>query len=185
MPSQTEDFRAVFRHHPAGVVLVTATVDDRPVGLVLSSLASLAVDPLAVSYSLSKKTGRPGALLRASTCLVHFLSGEQADIAREFASPHGRHFTADQGWATAPTGEPLLTDAPAVFRVRPAGTVEVGPATLVAAEVLDVRASPAVLSGDLPHLLYVDRTFCSRPRATGAADEPAPGDTDRPGLNPA
>lgn len=172
MASQSEDFRTVFRHHPAGVVLVTATVDGHPVGLVLSSLSSLAVDPMAVSYSLAKHSGRAGELLRAETCLVHFLGEGQVDIAREFADRDGRHFTDDQHWTTAPTGEPLLTDAPAVLRIRTVGTVEVGPATLVAAEVLDVTATPEMLAGALPRLFYVNRTFYLRPGDATATDVP-------------
>jgi len=64
---QVAEFRTVFRHHPAGVVLITATVDGEPVGLILSSLSSLAIDPMAVSFSLAKSTGRAGAILRAET----------------------------------------------------------------------------------------------------------------------
>lgn len=175
MVSQSEqaaDFRTVFRHHPAGVVLLTATVDGKPVGLILSSLASLAVDPLAVSYSLAKSTGRAGDLLQAETCLVHFLGADQLDIAREFAARDGRHFTDDQGWTTAPTGEPKLSDAPAVLRVRPVGSVSVGPATLVAAEVLEVTATPDMLAGTLPRLFYVDRTFYLRPGHTPGSPTP-------------
>lgn len=163
MASQSEDFRTVFRHHPTGVVLVTATVDGEPVGLLLSSLASLAVEPLAVSFSLAKSTGRAGQLLRADTCLVHFLSADQLETARQFAAHDGAHFTPEQGWTTTATGEPLLPDAPAVLRIRPVGSVPVGPATLIAAEVLDVTASPEILDGSLPRLLYVNRTFYSRP----------------------
>ncbi|WP_297008315.1 flavin reductase family protein [uncultured Corynebacterium sp.] len=170
--TRAADFRTVFRHHPAGVVLITATVDGEPVGLIVSSLASLAVDPLAVSFSLAKPTGRPGRILRAETCLVHFLGPDQVDIAREFAAGDGQHFTGDQGWVTAPTGEPLLPGAPAVLRIRPVGRVTVGPATLVAAEVLEVTASPEMLDGTLPRLFYVDRTFHLRP--SGAPGSPAP-----------
>lgn len=166
MTSQREDFRTVFRHHPTGVVLLTATVDERPVGLIASSLASLSIDPLAVSFSLSKRTGRPGALLRAESILVHFLSEGQTETARQFADLDGNHFTDDQGWTTAPTGEPLLIGAPAVLRVHPVGSVEVGPATLVAAEVDEVTASPEMLDGTLPRLFHVNRTFHLQPSTT-------------------
>lgn len=159
MASMSEDFRTVFRQHPAGVVLLTATVDGEPVGLVVSSLASLSIDPLAVSFSLTKRTGRPGRILAAQSCLVHFLGEEQISLVEEFVSPDGQHFTGDQGWSTANTGEPLLASAPAVFRVRTVGTVDVGPSTLVAAEVLGVTASPEMLAGSLPRLFYVNRSF--------------------------
>ncbi|WP_291474220.1 flavin reductase family protein [Corynebacterium sp.] len=172
---QVDDFRTVFRHHPAGVVLITATVEDQPVGLILSSLSSLAIDPMAVSFSLAKSTGRPGQILKAESCLVHFLGPDEVDIAREFAAWDGRHFTDEQGWTTAPTGEPLLAGAPAVLRIRPVGTVPVGPATLVAAEVVEVTASPEMLAGALPRLFYVDRTFYLRPSGTPEPSAPDEG----------
>jgi flavin reductase (DIM6/NTAB) family NADH-FMN oxidoreductase RutF len=166
MASQSDNFRTVFRHHPAGVVLITATVDGEPVGLVVSSLASLAIDPLAVSFSLAKHSGRPGKLLRADSYLIHFLDEKIVDTAQEFAATDGRHFTPEQRWTTAETGEPLLASAPAVFRARTAGTVEVGDATLVAAEVLSVTASPEMLAGTLPRVFYVNHTFRVQPAET-------------------
>lgn len=165
MASQSETFRTVFRHHPAGVVLITATVDDEPVGLVVSSLSSLAVDPLGVSFSLAKHSGRPGKMLRADSYLIHFLSEDQVDTAREFAATDGRHFTPEQGWTTASTGEPLLPSAPAVFRARTVETVPFGDATLVAAEVLSASATPGMLAGELPRVFYVNRAFQVRPAA--------------------
>lgn len=60
MSATTEDFRAAFRTHPAGVALITATVDGEPAGLTLSSLTSLSLDPMAVAFSFSRTTGSAG-----------------------------------------------------------------------------------------------------------------------------
>lgn len=136
--SNAARFRTAFRRHPTGVALITAHVDGRDVGLTVSSVASLSVDPLAVAFSLSKQGGSAGAILDAQSYLIHFLSEEQADVAYEFARNDGRRFTDAQRWASSPTGEPLLQDALAVMRAHTLETVRVGDSTLVAAEVTEV-----------------------------------------------
>lgn len=86
---QQAQFRDVFRGHPAGVTLISATVDGRPVGLTASSVSSLSLDPLSVSFSFMKDTGSAGELLRADSVLIHFLTQDQADVAATFAAPSG------------------------------------------------------------------------------------------------
>ncbi|KAB3520977.1 flavin reductase [Corynebacterium sp. zg254] len=135
-------FRDVFRGHPAGVALITATVDNQPVGITLSSVASLSLDPLSISFSFMKRTGSAGKLLRADSLLVHFLSDEHADIAQSFARSQDDRFSPPQGWDTAPTGEPLLPGCRAVLRVKIIDTAVAGDSTLCAAEVLNVWHDP-------------------------------------------
>ena len=131
-------FRDVFRGHPAGVTLITATVDGEPVGLTASSVSSLSLGPLSISFSLMKRTGSAGKLLRSSSMLVHFLNDAQSPIAHSFATSGADRFAESQGWMTAETGEPLLPNSRAVMRARISDTAQAGESTLVAAEVLDV-----------------------------------------------
>lgn len=131
-------FRTAFRRHPTGVALITANVDGQDIGLTVSSIASLSVEPLAVAFSLSKSGGSAGAVLQAESYLIHFLSEQQADVAYEFSRYDGRRFTGDQRWGVWPTGEPVLQDALAVMRAHTLETVRVGEATLVAARVSEV-----------------------------------------------
>lgn len=132
-------FRDSFRGHPAGVTLITATVDDEPVGIVLSSVSSLSLDPLSISFSFMKRTGSAEKLLRAESLMVHFLSDCHADLAALFARSSAERFSPDQGWLRAPTGEPLLPNCRAVMRVKIADTAQAGESTLCAAEVLDIQ----------------------------------------------
>lgn len=134
-------FRDVFRGHPAGVTLITATVDGEPVGLTASSVSSLSLAPLSISFSLMKRTGSAGKLLQSSSMLVHFLSDAQSPIAHSFATSGADRFAESQGWVTAETGEPLLPNSRAVIRARISDTAQAGEATLVAAEVLNVSAT--------------------------------------------
>ncbi|HIW96020.1 MAG TPA: flavin reductase family protein [Candidatus Corynebacterium gallistercoris] len=154
-------FRDVFRGHPAGIALITATVDGEPVGLTASSVSSLSLDPLSISFSLMKRDGSAGQLLRADSMLVHFLTDSQAEVAASFSKsrndrPAGEKFYPDQGWTTAETGEPLLPGSRAVLRVVPLDVAQAGQATLIAAEVTDV-----LTTSDEPALLFQGHKFFS------------------------
>lgn len=140
--SHQAKFRDAFRDHPAGVAIITATVDDEPVGVTVSSLASLSLEPLAVSFSLMKSTGSAGKLLRADSLLIHLLTAGQADVAASFAGSGAPKFAPEQGWETTSHGEPLLPSARTIFRARIAGRLPSGDATLVAANIVDVYDHP-------------------------------------------
>ncbi|MBT2518991.1 flavin reductase family protein [Streptomyces sp. ISL-90] len=152
--ARAESFKAAFRAQPAGVALVTAATESGPVGLTASSVASVAVDPPALSFSVTRATGSAGRLLAADTMIVHFLADHHVDLARAFARSGEPRFTTEQGFARLETGEPLLSDAPAALRCRPLHIVPVGSSSLVIAEVLDVRIGPPSSP-----LLYHDRRF--------------------------
>lgn len=149
-------FRAAFRDHPAAVALIAATTPNGPVGLTASSVASVAVDPPALSFSVTRATGSAGALLRADSFVVHLLADHHAAIATAFATSGAERFTPEQGWTALPTGEPLLTDARVALRCRPTATIQVGSSTLVVAEVIQAITGP-----DAPALFYHDRKYRS------------------------
>ena len=163
MSELTAKFRDAFRAHPAGVALITAHVDGRPVGMTVSSLASLTLEPLSVSFSLSQLSGSAGGLAKASSFLIHLLSTEHAALADTFARKGTKRFTPEQGWDYLATGEPYLPSAPAALRARPLQVIEVGAARLIAAEVTNVLPGPA---GEA--LLYHDRRFLGIARAETA-----------------
>ena len=85
MSADPDLFKAAFRGHPAGVALITARTADGPSGLTASSVASLSVDPPALSFSVTRATGSAGAILSADSYVVHLLAGQHAALARAFA----------------------------------------------------------------------------------------------------
>lgn len=146
-------FKAAFRGYPTGVAVITATGPDGPAGLTASSVASVSLAPPALSFSVMDS---PSArvLVTAPSFVVHLLGSAHLGIARDFATPGAPRFTAEQGWITLPTGEPLLPGVPAALRCTPVQLVAVGASTVVVAGVADVVAGPS--SGPL---LYHERTF--------------------------
>lgn len=154
MSQLSDDFRTAFRHHPAGVALVTATLDGLPYGLTISSLASLSIDPVAVSFSLAKESGAAGAVLAAPSFIIHMLAEEHEDLANNFARPGAPRFTSDQNFQFLPTGEPYFSDAPIAFRSTIHSSISVGGSRLIAAEVHEIlRGSPQ------QHLLHQNRQY--------------------------
>lgn len=95
-----EGFKAAFREHPAGIALITASTPEGPVGLTASSVASVGLDPVALTFSVTRATGSAGALLSADTILVHLLDARHVEIAKQFSFTGGERFTPEQGWET-------------------------------------------------------------------------------------
>ncbi|MFK4790769.1 flavin reductase family protein [Microbacterium sp. ZW T5_56] len=151
------EFKAAFREHPAGIALITADSSAGPVGLTASSVASVAVDPAALVFSVTRTTGSAGLILSAGSFLVHLLDARHAGIAAEFAVSGGERFTPEQGWATLPTGEPHLTTARVALRCRSLQQVPVGSSMLVVSEVIDIHVASAA-DATMP-LVYHDRAF--------------------------
>ena len=149
-----DQFKGVFRHHPAGVSLVSATAPDGPVGLTLSSVASVSAEPAVLVFSVTKATGSAGGILAAPSMVVHFLAVGQEGIADAFARSGQPRFTPEQGWQTLPTGEPYLPAARAALRCTVRETLSVGGSALVLADVLDVLPGR---QGE--PLLYHDRRY--------------------------
>ncbi|WEK61835.1 MAG: flavin reductase family protein [Candidatus Microbacterium colombiense] len=154
-PSEVgEGLKAAFRTHPAGVAIITASTPEGPVGLTASSVASVAVDPAAIVFSVTRATGSAGAILSAGSFVVHLIDDEHSALAQNFAVSGADRFTPEQGWSTLPTGEPHLDTARAALRCRALQTVPVGTSTVVIAEVLEVIAGPQGRP-----VVYFDRRF--------------------------
>lgn len=152
--SVADGFKTAFREHPAGVALITASTADGPVGLTASSVASVGLDPVALTFSVTRATGSAGGLLSADTFLVHLLDARHVAIAGEFAVTGGERFTPEQGWQTLATGEPHLPGVRAALRCRALQVTPVGASSAVIAEVLEV------ISGEPgAPLVYIDRAF--------------------------
>ncbi|BCY08329.1 flavin reductase family protein [Actinoplanes sp. L3-i22] len=148
-----ERMKGAFRQYPTGVAVITGAGPDGPVGLTASSVASVGVDPPALSFSVMG-TYSARILLAAPSFVVHLLGIRHAGLAGHFARSGGERFTPDQGWSTLPTGEPILLDAVAALRAEPLHLVPVGDSTLVVATVVEVFHGPA----DRP-LIHHSRKF--------------------------
>lgn len=156
LPSESvgQLFRAAFRTHPAGVAIVTATCPEGAVGLTASSVASVAVDPPTLAFSVTG--GRSAShIAAAQTIVVHLVGVDQVELVRTFADPSAPRFTDSMDWEVLPTGEPLLREADWALRCEIIHRAPLGGSVLLAARVLEIRSNP---SGSAP-LVYHNREF--------------------------
>jgi flavin reductase (DIM6/NTAB) family NADH-FMN oxidoreductase RutF len=151
-----DDFRALMRHHPTGVALITADPGDGPVALTATSLVSLSAEPPLVAFSLSGLSSATPSLRRASTFVIHLLAEEEIGLARLGATSGVDRFADSSAWARLETGEPYFVQPTVRMRARRANSLSAGTSLLVVAHVLD--AVVAVPPERKP-LVYLGRTW--------------------------
>jgi flavin reductase (DIM6/NTAB) family NADH-FMN oxidoreductase RutF len=123
-------FRAAFRDHPAGVVVITLDTGTGPVGFTASSLASLSAEPPLVSFGINTRSSSWPHLRDAETAVVHFLSADDEPLARTFATSGIDRFSG-VAWERLATGEPLLSHANRWLRIRLQHRIPAGDSRLV------------------------------------------------------
>lgn len=161
-----DDYRQVFRRHPAGVCVVTVDAGSGPVGFTATSLSSLSLEPPLVSFAIDATASSWPAVRDATTLVLNLLGVEQEDDARRFATSGIDRFASPTRWARLPTGEPVLQRAPVQLRCQVFERLSIGDHHIVVALALE-----AIRSGDAHDpLLYVDGTF----RGLPAVDAPRP-----------
>lgn len=149
-----ELFKAAFRAHPAGVAIVTAAGPEGAVGLTASSVASVAVEPATLAFSVTG--GRSASVIAAAqTIVVHLVGADQLELVRAFADPSAPRFTEAMDWELLPTGEPLLREADWALRCEIIHRAPLGGSVLLAARVVEIRSTS---SGSGP-LVYHNREF--------------------------
>jgi len=73
------------RRYPVGVAVATVEVDGTRIGLTLSSLVSVALEPPLVGISVWRQAAFHELLREAGGFAVSLLAGDQIEVARHFA----------------------------------------------------------------------------------------------------
>ncbi len=157
MPIESEDFRNVLRHFPAGVTAVTVKAGDQQHGLTVSAFASVSPTPPLILVCIDHR-GRAHELFERSDAVfaVNILREGQEDVSNRFAFSDEDRFAVGN-WITAKTGAPIYADALAwldctVYSRHTAGTHTI--------YIGEVQAS-SVVSPDNPPLVYWNRSYRS------------------------
>ena len=112
-----DEYKAVFRGHPAGVAVVALEHGDRLVGFTATSVISVSAAPPLLAFSLASTSSSWPAVSTARTLTVSFLADRQDDVSARFATSGIDRF-ADGGWSRLPTGEPVIDGALSWVRGR-------------------------------------------------------------------
>lgn len=163
----TDRFTTAFRHHAAGVAVVTFRAPaepgagradgDGPVlwGFTATSVASVSADPPMLCFSLDRSSSCSAPLARARTVAVSLLGDDQADAAAQFATRGADRF-AGGGWTSLPTGEAVVVGARAWLRGTVTERVAAGRSTLALVLVTGTEHGSAAGRGPL---VYHDRRY--------------------------
>jgi flavin reductase (DIM6/NTAB) family NADH-FMN oxidoreductase RutF len=155
MPSG-EDLRAVMRFVPHNVGVLSIDHDGNRMGVTISSLVSLSLEPPLVGISVGKQASLY-ELLRAAGCFsVSLLGDGQEELARRFAAGRPPIIHWD-GVATRPGRfAPLIEGALAWIEAETRAEHDAGDHTFFVADVASVERGPAESA-----LMYRDRSYHS------------------------
>jgi flavin reductase (DIM6/NTAB) family NADH-FMN oxidoreductase RutF len=153
-----EAFKLAFRHHPAGVAVITADCGEGPVALTISSLISVSTNPPTIAFSLSEASSNARSILLAETVVVHFVRRRDMQLARLCATSGVERFGSSLNWGRLATGEPFYPEVEPWFRAVVRGRLAVPGACVVTAELLEVSGlSNESLENEV--LIYSNRTW--------------------------
>lgn len=151
-----DELREAMRRFAAGIAVLTLVHEDRPLGLTVGSLTSLALEPPLVGVAIGHHSPLHTPLHESGRFALSLLTGAQADVAQHFARGgipplalwHGVRIRDDVA------GEPLLDDALAWLHCDVAAEHVAGDHTVVVGAVRSVE-----LGRKAPALLYVDGSY--------------------------
>ena len=146
-------FKSIFRHHPAGVTVVTFAHGGTRYGFTATSVISVSADPPVLTFSIDSSSSSWPALAEAETLVVNFLAAAQVEVSARFAT-RGIDRFAEGGWSVLPTGEPVLEGSPSWVRGRIVQRTAIGRSFLVSILALEAHESEHTSP-----LVYHDRTY--------------------------
>ncbi|WP_426320930.1 flavin reductase family protein [Microbacterium sp. E-13] len=155
-----DEFRGLFRGHPAGVAVITADTGEGPVALTATSVASVSAEPPLLIFSISSLSSASGVLARADTVVVHLLDAHDLEVAKAGAARGVDRFDQTHRWSRLVTGEPVYLDVRAWVRCAVIDRMDAGTSTVIAAHALQSHIERGVdtdVHGDA--LVYHNRTW--------------------------
>ena len=152
-----DDFKEAFRHHPAGVVVLTADAGDGPVALTASSVFSVSADPALIVFSIGNEASASSTFAKADTVVLHMLLDAQLPLAK-LCSTHGVDRFADEAmWSRLETGEPYFLNVPARIRGRVISRTPAGSSTIYLVHALEAEISEDCTT--VKPLVYYNRSW--------------------------
>jgi flavin reductase (DIM6/NTAB) family NADH-FMN oxidoreductase RutF len=143
------ELRPIFERQTANVAVVTACHRGVPVGLLVTSLASLSARPPLVSFNVSSISAGWPALEQAEHIGLHLLAAGQEELADRFSTRRMGvdGFSAPTSWQVGPHGVPVLDGCSAWTVARPQQRIHAADQVIIVARLLrgDARADAAPL----------------------------------------
>jgi flavin reductase (DIM6/NTAB) family NADH-FMN oxidoreductase RutF len=139
-PAGPDELRRIFRRHAAAVVVVTTSYHGNPVGLLVTSLASVSASPPLVSFNVALSSSSWPALNEAEHVGLHVLEAGQDELATRFALKGADRFSAPTTWQPGPYQVPLLDGCAARSVAEIEQRIPAGDHVIVVARLLRAEA---------------------------------------------
>jgi 3-hydroxy-9,10-secoandrosta-1,3,5(10)-triene-9,17-dione monooxygenase reductase component len=144
--------REVLGHFVSGIVVVTATGQDGPLGFTCQSFASLSLDPPLVTFAPARTSSTWPRIRDVGAFCVNVLAADHQELSARFARSGVDKF-AGVPWRPAPSGAPILDGVSAWIDCSLWNEYDGGDHTIVVGLVSDLGCDPA----RLPLLYYRGR----------------------------
>lgn len=150
--------RSGMRNVASSVSIITAGIGDKRVGLTVTAVCSVTVEPPRMLVLINKNSFANETILKEGALCINVLSSEQEDLARIFAGmvesvPGPARFEHGQ-WGTMISGAPILKGALSNFDCRVINVFDESTHHAVVCEVLGSTGVP-----DNDPLLYMRGAF--------------------------
>lgn len=141
MPIDSQAFRDVLRHFPAGVTVVTVMTPEGRRGMTVSAFASVSPSPPLVAVILDSHHSLHPLLDQGVTeaFAVNILAEDQSELSQRFAFVKDQDRFAVGSWGEAETGAPVLEEALAWLDCRLYDKLRAGTHTIFVGEVVASR----------------------------------------------
>ena len=150
-------FKLAFRHHAAGVAVVTADAGQGPVGMTATSVFSVSAEPPLLVFAASAHSSAAATIANSDTVVVHLLASEQLAIARLCATKGVDRFADTSIWDRLPTGEPYFVGTPAWIRGRIINTMDAGDSKVIVVHALEAHVPD--VDAEVTPLVHHNRTW--------------------------
>ena len=154
-----DEFKAVFRHHPGGVSLITADAGEGPVALTVSSVFSVSVSPPILVFSVSESSSSTPTIRKTDTVVVHLLNAGEINLAKLGATSGIDRFADTSLWSRLESGEPYFPAAHAWIRGKIVNRMEVGGSTVIAVQALQTSGQKVAAENPTNPLVYYNHTW--------------------------
>jgi flavin reductase (DIM6/NTAB) family NADH-FMN oxidoreductase RutF len=170
MPVDPEMLRAVMRHWPTGVAVLTSRHGAQAHGMTVNSFTSISLEPPLVLACIERVVRTHGLVEQSGIFAISFLREGQAWISDRFAGRDTENQDRFEGLSTytAVTGAPILADNLGHLDCAVNAAHQAGDHTIFVAEVVSASVGSAWASGGgdghqhsggIRPLLYFDRSY--------------------------
>lgn len=147
-------FKKILGNYPTGVTIVTTTTESgKPVGLTVSSFASVSLDPLMVLWSIDHGVSTLKEFTEGGKFAIHVLAEDQAELCRTFASKNVDRFSSCD-WKMSSNGLPIIDGAFGVLECTTFKAIEAGDHTVLIGDVKNLTVNE-----EKDPMLYHRRVF--------------------------